>query len=165
MGASTPAVTGGTMGSYLAARSATTDCLHFIRGDGDLSDFGDEIAVELAKKGVKVVYVNFSDFASSGSSLATILGEELNLDFRPFEPPGPVWVRFLDSLGMLSRRLNGLVIVVDCADILLEKRRDEVCDLIEAFLHQLHHWYDNKKPCHLFFQLDESKLVRQHFGS
>jgi len=55
------------------------------------------------------------------------------------------------------------VIIVDRADILLHERPDDMFDLIEAFLIQFHHWYDQKKPCHLCFQMEENQSVRGLF--
>ncbi|MEP0708754.1 MAG: hypothetical protein ABJL17_09505 [Parvibaculum sp.] len=151
--------------SYLAAKYAHLRCVHFVRNVQGLRDSGEEIVADLKATNVKVVYVNFGDFAFSPHTLATILGEPLDLDFQPFEPPGPVWVRFSDSMGGLSFRLDGLALIIDRADILFERRMDEVYDLIDSFLSQLHLWYDRKKPCNLFFQLEKSDLVRRYFGS
>jgi hypothetical protein len=55
------------------------------------------------------------------------------------------------------------VIVVDRADILLRERPDDFFNLIEAFLVQFHHWYDQKKPCHLCLQMEENQSVRGLF--
>jgi len=41
------------------------------------------------------------------------------------------------------------VIIVDRADILLRERPDDMFDLIESFLIQFHHWYDQKN--HVIF--------------
>ena len=36
-------------------------------------------------------------------------------------------------------------------------------NLVEAFLIQFHHWYDQKKPCHLCFQMVEDAYVTDFF--
>ena len=74
------------------------------------------------------------------------------------------WVPFLDDLISLSFRLNGLVIVVDNADVLMETARGDVFDLIEAFLIQFHHWFEKKKPCHLCFQMERNELIGRIFS-
>jgi hypothetical protein len=51
--------------------------------------------------------------------------------------------------------------VVDHADSLLRERPDDMFDLIEAFLTQFHHWYDQKKPCHLCFRPIQAAMPRR----
>jgi hypothetical protein len=36
-------------------------------------------------------------------------------------------------------------------------------DLIETFLVVFHHWYDQKKPCHLCLQMEQNDSVRRVF--
>jgi hypothetical protein len=126
-----------------------------------------EVHVEAAlKEDVKIVYWNYLDGGSGSATIADPLGRALELDHTPYGTIGNIsWVQFLDDLITLAHRLRGLVIVVDRADLLLRERPGDFFNLIEAFLLQFHHWYDQKKPCHLCFQMEENQLVRALFGA
>ncbi len=95
------------------------------------------------------------------TTIADPLATALQLEHAPYGNP---WVQFLDDLITLAYRYDGLVIVIDRADLLMAERRDDMFECLEAFLHQFHHWYDQKKPCHLCFQLVEDDLVRELFS-
>jgi len=56
-----------------------------------------------------------------------------------------------------------MIAVIDDADAMFSKDRDEAFDLIEAFLLQFHHWFEKKKPCHLCFQLRPNPQIEQIF--
>jgi hypothetical protein len=56
-----------------------------------------------------------------------------------------------------------LRIVVDRADLLVAEKSNEMFNFVEAFLVQFHHWYDQKKPCHLCFQMVEDDYVTNFF--
>ena len=73
------------------------------------------------------------------------------------------YVQFLDDLGALSLSAGGVLIVVDRADLLLKDRPDQMFDLIEAFLVQFHHWFEAKKPAHLWFQMEHNGIVGTTF--
>ena len=45
----------------------------------------------------------------------------------------------------------------------MTEKSDEMFDLVEAFLVQFHHWYDQEKPCHLCFQVAEDDDVTEFF--
>jgi hypothetical protein len=101
----------------------------------------DEVVEAAISRGVKFVYWYYLDGGSASVTIADPLGSALQLDHAPY----------------------GGLIVVDHADILLRERPDEMCELIEAFLHVFHHWYDQKKPCHLCFQMEQDDSVRKLF--
>jgi hypothetical protein len=125
----------------------------------------DEIVEAAISKGVKFVYWDYLDGGSASVTIADPLGSTLQLDHAPYGGRAGLspWLRFSDDLIALAYRYPGLVIVVDHADILLRERPDEMCELIEAFLHVFHHWYDQKKPCHLCFQMEQDDSVRKLF--
>jgi hypothetical protein len=97
----------------------------------------------------------------TSTTIADPLGRALQLQHAPYG--GLPWIPFLDDLITLAHRYRGLVSVVDHADSLLRERPDDMFDLIEAFLTQFHHWYDQEKPCHLCFQMERNDSVRRVF--
>jgi hypothetical protein len=58
-------------------------------------------------------------------------------------------VPLLDDLITLSEHEKGIVLFVDSADAFLAANSRGMFRLIEAFLIQVHHWMEKKKPCHL----------------
>jgi hypothetical protein len=111
------------------------------------------------KNGVKLVYWNYLDGGSGSPTIADPLGTALRLEPVPYGKLA--WTQFLDDLITLAYRYGGLAIVVDRADVLLRERPDDLFSLIEAFLIQVHHWYDQKKPCHLIFQMKENHFLQR----
>jgi hypothetical protein len=126
----------------------------------------DEVVEPAISKGVKFVYWDYLDGGSASTTIANPLGRALQLQHAPYNGLGPVspWVPFEDDMITLSFRHPGLVIVVDHADILLRERPHDMFELIEWFLHQLYHWYDQKKPCHLCLQMEQDDSVRGVFA-
>ena len=148
------------MRAYEALHLPLTRCVHFVKNreiDGSLG----RVFETATKEGVKCIYWNYVDGGNGSITIADPLGTALELEHLPY---GIVpWVEFLDDLIALSYRYRGLVIIVDRADILLREKPDDMFNLIEAFLLQFHHWYDEKKPCHLCLQMEENHSVRGLF--
>jgi hypothetical protein len=148
------------MRAYQGLHLPLTRCVHFVNTHE--SDETLEYVVRAATtEGVRFVYWSFLDNGNKSVTIADPLGEALELEHAPYGKAP--WVRFLDDLITLAYRYPGLVIVVDRADILLRERPDDMFDLVEAFLIQFHHWYDQKKPCHLCLQMNENQSVRKLF--
>ena len=72
--------------------------------------------------------------------------------------------RWLDDLISLAYSTTGVVIVLDNADQVCAKHRRHMTQLMEAFLVQVHHWLEQKVPCHLCFQMSPHPLVAKLFG-
>ena len=137
----------------------TMRCVHFVRTSASAEFL--ETQVEAARKvGVKFAYWNYLDGGRESTTIADPLGVALGLEHVPYGLP---WIQFLDDLITLAYRYDGLVIVVDRADLLVTEKSDEMFNFVEAFLVQFHHWYDQKKPCHLCFQLVEDDDVTNLF--
>jgi hypothetical protein len=136
-----------------------TRCVHFVRTSASGLIEAD---IEAARgAGVKFAYWNYLDGGRDAHSIASPLASALGLEHAPY---GPLpWVEFLDDLITFAYRYDGLAIVVDRANLLASERSDELFECVEAFLHQFHHWYDQKKPCHLFFQMVEDQHVTSLF--
>jgi hypothetical protein len=155
------------MSGYVGLNRPSSACIHFIRGQTSEADLR-ELQSELQKRGIIYAYVEYSK--DSEISFADQIASRLSLDHQPYGQrrgtgfPLP-WVPFLDDLITLSRRQNGLVIIVDNADNLFRDNQDDAFDLIEAFLIQFHHWFEKKKPCHLCFQIVNSPMVEKVFAA
>jgi hypothetical protein len=138
------------MRGYEVINRLSTGCVHFIR-TGSSGLF--EAQALVSESGGKFAYWNYLDGGREAATLANPLAIALELEHAPYGNLS--WTQFLDDLITLAYRHEGLAIVIDRADLLIAERRDEMFDCIEAFLIQLHHWYDQKKPCHLYFQIGE----------
>jgi hypothetical protein len=101
------------------------------------------------------------------NAVINAIAQQLKLEHAPYAPrePGQIeeWVPFLDDLIGLSDRVNGILIIVDNADVWLSTDKKTLFKLMEAFQIQLHHWQEKKRPCHLFFQMEKNDLVRRIF--
>jgi hypothetical protein len=133
-----------------------TRCIHFVRTH-ESSRFLEAEVENARSKGVKFAYWNYLDGGRESLSIATPLAIPIGLEHAPNGKLA--WVQFLDDLITLAYRFDGLVIVIDRADLLIVEKRDEFLSCVEAFLIQFHHWFDQKKPCHLCFQMVEDEYV------
>jgi hypothetical protein len=148
------------MRAYEALHLPLTRCVHFVK-NREIDESLGRVFETATKEGVKCIYWNYMDGGNGSITIADPLGIALELEHAPY---GRLpWVPFLDDLITLAYRYRGLVIIVDRADILLRERPDDMFDLIEAFLIQFHHWYDQKKPCHLCLQMEENQSIRGLF--
>jgi hypothetical protein len=135
-------------------------CLHFVRTSLPSEILEEQI--EAARKiGVKFAYWNYLQGGRNSTTIASPLGLAIGLVHPSYGKLA--WVQFLDDLITLAYRYNGLVIVIDRADLLLAEKSDEMFECVEAFMVQFHHWYDQKKPCHLCFQMVEDPYVTDLF--
>jgi hypothetical protein len=138
-----------------------TRCVHFVRTSPSRL-----LETDLARAkgaGVKFGYWSYLDGGRDAQSIASPLAGALGLEHAPYGGLRS-WVEFLDDLITFAYRYDGLAIVVDRADLLLGERPDELFECVEAYLHQYHHWYDQKKPCHLVFQMAEDQQVTKLFA-
>jgi len=103
------------------------------------------------------------EIRNTPSDIGDHIARVLKLDNPPYGRAANPWVPFLDDLITLSDRVDGLALAIDNAHILFAQARNDAFDLIESFLIQFHHWFEKKKPCHLCFQMEENKLVREAF--
>jgi hypothetical protein len=148
------------MRGYAGISLSLSACLHFVRND-EVDESLREIRQEVRNKGIVCGYVDYEREKLEQRHLANCFGSLLRSDHIPY---GPLpWVEFLDDLIFLSKRVNGVVLVLDNADSLFGAARNDAFDMIEAFLIQFHHWFEKTKPCHLCFQLDKNDLIKQVF--
>ena len=148
------------MRAYEALYLPLTRCVHFVKAREFNGSQQREVEAAI-KDGIRCVYWSYLDGGDGSVTVADPLGMVLELEHAPY---GKLpWIKFLDDLITLAYRHRGLVIIVDRADILLRERPDDMFDLIEVFLIQFHHWYHQKKPCHLCLQMEENPSVRGLF--
>jgi len=154
------------MSAYEALHLPLTSCVHFVKNE-EFESTRHSVVPAVLKEGVTFVYWSYLEGGSESLTIADPLGVALKLEHAPYGTPwikGISWVRFLDDLTTLAYRYKGLAIIIDHADVLLRERPDDMFGLIEAFLTQFHHWYDQKKPCHLCLQMEANPSVRRLFS-
>ena len=148
------------MAQYERLDRPGTHCVRFVR-TGEPGGFLEADVEAAMKSGVRFAYWNYLDGGREASTLANPIANSLRLDHAPYG--NLVWTQFLDDLITLAYRCDGLAMVIDRADLLITERRDEMFNCLEAFLIQFHHWYDQKKPCHLCFQMVKDDHVTKFF--
>jgi hypothetical protein len=148
------------MRGYGGIERSLSACLHFVR-NSEIDEWLSETAQDLRDQRIICAYIDYEIVHKLGQRIADCIGNSLHLEHSPYglKP----WVPFLDDLITLSREANGVVIIIDNANLFFSSSRNEAFDLIESFLIQFHHWLEKKKPCHLCFQLEENPLIRQVF--
>jgi hypothetical protein len=146
---------------------SSSGCIHFMYADFFSGE--DQTAVDdLVSTGIRCAYTDYRNFEHGDLHIANALARELNLQHAPYRlPTSPfqpeVWVPFLDDLITLSEHEKGIVLFVDSADVFLGENSRGMFRLIEAFLIQVHHWMEKKRPCHLCFQMDSNDSLRAQF--
>ncbi|HUD51873.1 hypothetical protein [Parvibaculum sp.] len=154
---------------YHSLMRMSSHCVHFIYAD-HLDDEDIWPAAEWKRKGVRLAYVDYRHLnADDRQRMPDIIGRELRLENVPYGEEArstkriSPWIPFMDDLITLSRNAGGLIMVIDHAEEMLAERSRTMFELIEAFLIQSHHWFERQKPCHLCFQMEESRLVKRSF--
>jgi hypothetical protein len=132
------------------------------------SDEAQDVLGDLRSAGIRCVYTDYRKIGCGDLHIANALARELNLQHAPYPPSTSpfqpeVWVPFLDDLITLSGHENGVVLFVDSADVFLADNSRGMFRLINAFLIQVHHWMEKKKPCHLCFQMEPNDSLRAQF--
>jgi len=143
------------MRGYSGIDLSSSACVRFVR-NSEVDGSEQQLFEDARRRGIRCVYVASSAEETEGV-LANQIAEALDLDNAPYETRH--WVCLLDDLITLAHREPGLVIVVDNAWLLMERRPNELCDLVEAFLTQFHHWFEQRKPCYLCFQMEANANV------
>jgi hypothetical protein len=154
---------------YGRLKLSSSGCVHFMYADFFSGDAQAAVG-DLRSAGIRCVYTDYRNVEYGDLHIANAVARELNLQHAPYPPPTSsfqpqVWVPFLDDLITLSEHeKKGMVLFVDSADAFLAENRRGMFRLIEAFLIQVHHWMEKKKPCHLCFQMEPNDSLRAQFG-
>jgi hypothetical protein len=146
---------------------SSSGCVHFMHA-GFFSGEAQAVIGNLRSVGIRCVYTDYRDIEHGDLHIANAIARELNLQHAPYPPPTSphqpkVWVPFLDDLITLSEHENGMVLFVDSADVFLAENSRGMFRLIEAFLIQVHHWMEKRKPCHLCFQMEPDDSLKTQF--
>jgi hypothetical protein len=150
------------MRGYHGIELTSSACVRFVRDD-EMDGSEHEVFEKARGRGIRCVYVDCSSSDMQTEVLANQIAGALHLEHAPYSDKH--WVCFLDDLITLAHREQGLVIVVDGAWLLLERRRGELFDLIEAFLVQFHHWSEQRKPCYLCLQMEPNRKLSSWFAA
>lgn len=153
---------------YGRLRLSSSGCVHFMYADF-FSGEAQAAVGGLRSAGIRCAYADYRNIEHGDLHIANAVARELNLQHAPYPPPTSplqpkVWVPFLDDLITLSEHEKGMVLFVDSADVLLAENSRGMFRLIEAFLIQVHHWMEKKKPCHLCLQMEPSDSLRAQFA-
>ena len=151
------------MRGYWDIDRSTSHCVTFVEAeevDEDLFEFVEGVR----QKGFRIAYIDCSKFKQNPWEILSEIGFQLGTEHPPYHEDALKLVRWLDDLGGLANRTPGVVIVLDNADQAFAEYRRHVTELLEAFLVQIHHWLDQKVPCHLCFQMSPHPLVARLFG-
>jgi hypothetical protein len=156
------------MSSYNFVSRPFSACVHFVYAD-ETDESVVEVAEILKRAGIVWAYVDYLDLQRRDELLENAIATSLKLENAPYGPRRsayePVaWVPFADDLATLSHNVNGAVIILDHADVLLADNSRIMFALIENFLLQFHHWSEKKKPCHLVFQMEPNEWVKRAFA-
>lgn len=145
------------MRGYNGLELPSSSCVRFVR---NTEIDGSERAIfdELRQRNIRSVYVDLSADEGGAHQAANLIAIAAQLDNAPYETKE--WLCLSDDMTTLAYREAGLVIVVDNAWVLVDKRKDELFDLVEAFLSQFHHWFEQSKPCHLCLQMEPNKIIK-----
>ncbi|WP_157522107.1 hypothetical protein [Mitsuaria sp. 7] len=149
------------MRGYIDVVRSTSACVHFVEAH-EVSDDLMEIREELLDAGIRCAYIDCRKISGSSMSTCEVVALAIDAENAPYGEEH--WIRLLDDMISLSRKLPGLVIILDHAELLLNLDRTIVFDLTEAFLVQMHHWLGKNKPCHLCFQMSPNPLVGEAFA-
>src|SRR5882757_3286660 len=146
---------------------STSGCVHFMYADFFRGD-AQAVVDDLRRDGIRCVYTDYRDIEFGDLHIANAIARKLNLQHAPYPPPKSpvhvkVWVPFLDDLITLSEHEKGIVLFVDSADVFLSENNRGMFHLMEAFLIQVHHWMEKKKPCHLCFQMEPNNSLKLQF--
>lgn len=141
---------------------STSACVHFVEAR-EVGEELFELKRELDAARITCAYVDCRQLVENPENTCDVVAIAVGAVHAPYGEEN--WVRLLDDMISLSVKQPGLLIVLNHAEQLFAADRSKAFDLIESFLIQFHHWFEKKKPCHLYFQMSPNQLVEDVFGS
>ena len=156
------------MRGYSDIERSTSHCVTFVEAR-EVED-GREELIELVERirsiGFRIAYVDCSKYLDRPWEIGSAIGYLLRTDHPPYHEDSELnLVRWLDDVISLAYTTPGVVIVLDNAEQVLLQHRRHVTEMIEAFLVQVHHWHEQKIPCHFCLQMSPHPMVAQLFGA
>ena len=153
------------MRGYWDIDRSTSHCISFVEASEVEPDLA-EVVERIVQNGYRIAYVNCAEYESRAWEIGTAIGIALQTDHPPYHEGTQLdLVRWLDDLITLAYKTPGVVIVLDNADQVFITHRRHITELLEAFLAQVHHWLENKVPCHFCLQMSPNPLVAELFCS
>jgi hypothetical protein len=120
------------------------------------------LPAELALKNIAFAYVDAT--SCKAQDVPNIIGAQLGTEHPPYDIRELGWLRLTDDMESLAHGRAGMVIIVDNAAEVLSDTASWAFDLIRWWTMQLWHWAEQKRPCHLCFQLEHVPEVRRIYG-
>jgi hypothetical protein len=152
------------MRGYWDIDRSTSHCVTFVETE-EVDDELVEFVAGIRQRGFRIAYVDCARFRECPWEIGSQVGFQLQTQHPPYHEANELnLVRWLDDLIPLAFSTPGVVIVLDNADQVFAKHRRHLTQLMEAFLLQVHHWLEQKVPCHLCFQMSPHPLVAELFG-
>jgi hypothetical protein len=151
------------MRGYWDIDRSTSHCVTFVEAE-EVDEELSELVGRVRQNGFRIAYVDCSKFKECPWEILSEIGFQLKTDHPPYHADELRLVRWLDDLIALAYRTPGIVIVLDNAGEAFVESRRHMTELMEAFLVQVHHWLEQKVPCHLCFQMSPHPLVAKLFG-
>lgn len=151
------------MRGYSDIDRSTSHCISFVE-TAEVEEGLSELVQRIHQRGFRIAYIDCSMFQDRPWEILSEIGFQLKTDNPPYHTDAMNLVRWLDDLIGLAYRTSGIVIVLDNADHVFAEHRRTMTELMEAFLVQIHHWLEQKVPCHLCFQMSPHPLVAKLFG-
>ena len=151
------------MRGYWDIDRSTSHCVTFVEAE-DMDDELLDLVASVRQRGFRIAYIDCSRFKDRPWEILSEIGVQLKTDHPPYHADELRLVRWLDDLIALAYCTAGVVIVLDNADQVFVEHRQCMTDLMEAFLVQVHHWLEQKIPCHLCFQMSPHPLVAKLFS-
>lgn len=151
------------MRGYSDIDRSTSHCVSFVEAE-EVEEGLSELVGRIRQRSFRIAYINCSMFQDRPWEILSEIGFQLKTDHPPYHAGALKLVRWLDDLAGLAYRTPGIVIVLDNADQVFAEHRRPMTELMEAFLVQVHHWLEQKAPCHLCFQMSPHPLVAKLFG-
>jgi len=150
------------MRGYWDIDRSTSHCISFVETE-EVEEGLSELVERIRQRGFRIAYIDCSMFQDRPWEILSEIGFQLKMDNPPYHTDATKLVRWLDDLISLAYRTSGIVIVLDNAGRVFAEHRRTMTELIEAFLVQIHHWLEQKVPCHLCFQMSPHPLVAKLF--
>ncbi|NRF72457.1 hypothetical protein HLB44_36460 [Aquincola sp. S2] len=153
------------MRGYTDIPRSTSHCVVFI-DEGEIDPEDVELVQQVREQGYRIAYIDCATYEDRHWEIPSHIGAQIATHHPPYhEGREANLARWLDDLIALAYSTPGLIIVLDNAFVLWNSQRKFMSELMEAYLIQVHHWLEQKVPCHLCFQMVPSPLVRQWFAT
>jgi hypothetical protein len=151
------------MRGYSDIDRSTSHCISFVEAE-EVDEGLSELVGRVRESGFRIAYIDCSMFKDRPWEILSEIGFQLKTEHPPYHADKLKLVRWMDDLIGLVYCTPGILIVLDNADQVFAEHRRAMTELMEAFLVQVHHWLEQRVPCHLCFQMSPHPSVAKLFG-